>query len=381
MSKQSYPLIGRDRNGNEYPREVEHLSEGKAAERYLELDTRVVEVLCGDRSPRGKGNHYKKVIRVRNGFHRNNETTALGQALGGSGLSVAHMIIKNLEQRGLSLDIVDNQDGGETLVISPSGKATDIDKADITDHEEALVSIVRARQEPNPDEHVASAGEMGRGPTKKEILAKILPQMPTPFRTDDFELRLRECGFTRFADDRISINNALATGCNTGMIERLSKGVYKRAVIFDQSTQPPAPAKEEPVAEAPSRPIDPKMAALEALFPKKPEAAPAPPVAPEQPLPPAPATPPPQASVVPPIGVPVNLLAAFAALSSSALVGPVDLGAISEIKEAFTTFEDEMQQAVINLESKLNPFLDKLAIYGNTHAQLLTLLSPPKTTL
>lgn len=380
MSLHSFKLIGVDRNGNVYDREVSGHTWGGAGEKLLAHDRRFVQVLIGDIRATGN-NHYKKCVAAVKGFETGKGNGVMGEALSGTGLSTAQMIISQLAHRGLTLDLVDNQEGGEMIVVSPSGQATEEEKKDISDNQDALITILREQRRSGPDAHKGRAGDLGKGYSRKQLLEKFLPQMPsTPFKAVMLAERLRGSGFTEIADDGTAMSNLMSLGCGLGMLDRVGRGVFKRSATFDEKHKPaPPPVEEVPQAPAAEPPKNPQMAQLEALFEKRPMTEPVPIDAPEAPQPPPAPTPITQptapAAVLPPAE---NLLAALAALSTTAVAGPVDMEAIAQIKTAIREFENDSYEAIVKLTNTLNPFIARMEAFGNTHARLTALLTPTK---
>lgn len=230
--QQSYPLIGLDKNRNEYSFEHEGSSPANAAERGGKLHG-YLEVLNGDRSHTSDRIHYKKSLwkhPMRDQLMRDCGSPTLGDFMPKSSEDPIKSLVDEFIAEGIKLSVVEEvDDDGDTSRLRLRAQQP------ITIPDERWDKELRPEIERNASRIIRylskqsaqlEEADLFHGQTREEVLKKILPQMPLEFSREDFARRLREANYIRFATEPYAVGNALQRAKKLGYIDTVARGVY-----------------------------------------------------------------------------------------------------------------------------------------------------------
>jgi len=238
MTVSSYTVIAIDNSGREHTLEQKGHHRRDAVHKLLssEKGKEIVEVLNGNTKK-----DFRKSIWLRPGCHSRSpdplptESTSLGLALGEAiscqGREAARLILKDFENRGYKLGLFD-EDGDEPTIVYPRG-LTDQDKATIEENRDSLITVLRAQS-------TSSSNEKPKRKTQRDVLRRILadPELKTAFQRYDIELLLRRSGEHSLADDDAKLDALLAWAAQQGLIERTTRGNYRKVAVASDIVPP-----------------------------------------------------------------------------------------------------------------------------------------------
>lgn len=370
-----HPLIGIDKNLDEHPFEWPGKNPIDAAE-HGAVRYGYIKVLSGDqRQKRGRNGtnmyHRKPLFTAPQAAAR---ASTISDLLGLSAESFRESlnkrplpVIESLRQRGFSFSLVKNGGGKISLLMTPlitctvkeSDKGAILDlvrenKASFIEALQVEAAIKHAPQAPEPEE----PPDPLKGKKLQEIMAAMLPQMPTPFTVDHLSERLKAAGYLELAEQRTRLLSNIHYAISKGLAARAGYAKYRR-VAPEPTQQPVIDTAVEQIAP----PLDVSQPELDltALVPTRDIIhvdAPAPPTRPE---PPSAPTPSPEPAVAAPVLTMQTLAATVLDLASQAAASDDDTAALAaKLGDAFQQFENVMLEALTALTSASRPVIDQL---------------------
>jgi hypothetical protein len=350
MSFASYSVIAVDYNGNEYNREERGRSQGDAAKRLLRDHTNFKAVLNGEQGR--KNNPYRKLICTQHGIEPNAMDTSLGQAFleaqSAQSLEAGQLILNALEKKGLRPEImVDEQTGAEKIVVRPRGMITPEERAEIDENQASIVVLLKKQEQEialsrkqKQEASINIPAETIPKESQRDIVRKMLPELPDSFIRYDLEQALRRWDYQDLADKTSKLDNLLAWCATQGLITRTGKGQYRCV---------------RPVKTTVAEPIEITETAHEVASPEPPPPQPAPSPAPEPSLGQAPAlTSEPVPTEQNPQSAPAvtpSLAGALIDLTLELVTVPVDETTLDAVEREFMQFYERMDSLLKQLRT------------------------------
>jgi len=130
---------------------------------------------------------------------------------------------------------------------------------------EIIAAIEAEEHAPNPPDETEENDDPLKGRKIQDIMLSMLPQMPTPFTTDDLVSRLKAAGFTEFAADRTRVNGNIQYAITKKQIESAGRGKYRVVEAFRhrRSDHPLREAYDSAMGEAAEKQPEPIIATPE----------------------------------------------------------------------------------------------------------------------
>ncbi len=377
MSTQSFPLIGIDVSGNQHEFEWPGTTEKDAAMNGAQFRN-YVKVLSRDKR-NGLKNYRKSLFETEPSnviFSRPKSPLAL--LLENPFLKTGPAILEHLRDKGLSVNLVEDPDTGNTsvkLIPMPNCKVKMDDRAALRNfvapNRQLIIDALRAENSKNARAEASKSAPETPGDTDplkgkklRDIVLSILPQMPTPFTKEDFIARLRAAKYNLLAEDDAKIQNAI-TYCTRAGGETVGVGRGKYAVReeFKHRKTPPKLTVQVPIAELLPEEAAVLVKASEmdvGIDDAQPSVSPESPVAAPEPI----------------IQSPVNPLAALLDLASQAVAGADDTAdLVTRFEEATGVFENAMLEAVSAYTAPAKALVERLRSQNAARQALARLLT------
>lgn len=346
MAMQHFPLIGIDRNKNEHEFECPGPTAKLAAQSGLRLYG-YLQVLNGDKR-NGLAHYRQSLARKPNAEFANEATPALAIALETSKTAAASELLTQLRGKGFRISLTEE----EELLVTPRSKLTREDRLALQERAHTVLQLLKLEKNPPPKavgEDLPVSSDPYNGESRRAVIAKILPQMPTPFTTAIFSERLIAAGFTAFAHDTQRVGNAVKAAVELGWVQSVKRGQYRVEPRFSEDQR--AAAVPPHVAAPPANGLD----------------APAPSEAPPVAAIPAAET----------ASLPKGVLQSLLLLSSQALLSKGPEEEMSKaLLEAVNVFQTSVLQAYETLESALKPIALELQAQSAMRTALTHALIP-----